>query len=60
MGQTLGISLKLNFTPNTLVCYGLTYVIDLAVIKVWTKAKHTENSILNIRSVGNIMFCPIQ
>jgi len=29
MGKILTISLKLNFTPNTLGCYGLTDVVIL-------------------------------
>jgi len=29
MGKILAISLKLNFTPNTLGCYGLRYFILL-------------------------------
>jgi len=45
MGKPLGIPLKLNFTPNTLGCYGL--MTDVGIWELQTIDKVKEKSKLN-------------
>ena len=45
MGKILRISLKLNFLPNTLGCYGLNVIINTSLVIVYSSKKsHWDSS----------------
>jgi len=49
MGKILPISLKLNFTPNTLGFYGLSMAIDRSILKTDQIMKAKSSSILHLK-----------
>jgi len=46
MGKILRISLKLNFTPNTLGCYGLIYNSDICSNILFKKILKKEQQLI--------------